>query len=83
MDNTELIGHAWLSYREKVLGKDANEIQLTECRRAFYAGAWGLFTTVLAIMEPGPEATEGDVATMEGIEGELQRFVAAVAAGSA
>ncbi len=80
-DKERLIEESWLSYREQVIPKDAPAMQVTECRRAFYAGARGLFSTIMNILEPGEEATDGDLATMSSIEAELNRYVAQVRAG--
>jgi len=34
------INDAWESYRDGVLPKDAPQVQVDECRKAFYAGAF-------------------------------------------
>jgi len=83
MDKERLIEEAWLSYREAVIPKDAGSTQLIESRRAFYAGAHGLFTAIMMILEPGSEATDADLRTMTSIDGELRRFNSQVKAGLA
>lgn len=80
-DKERLIEECWLSYRDQVIPKDAPPVQVTECRRAFYAGAHSLFTTIMNILEPGAEATEGDLRTMDSIQAELRRYNAQVKAG--
>jgi hypothetical protein len=80
-DKELLIETGWLLYREQVIPAEAGAIQLTECRRAFYAGALSLFTTIMNILEPGADATEGDLTTLTLIQAELKRFNAQVLAG--
>jgi hypothetical protein len=80
-DKELLIEKAWLSYHSAVIPRDAPEVQIVESRRAFYAGAHSLLTTILGILEPGAEATEGDLRTMDLIQAELLRFNAQVKAG--
>lgn len=82
-DKERLIEQSWLSYRESVIPKDAGSVQLQECRRAFYAGAQGLFTIFMMVFDPRHDVTDGDLATMSSIEAELKRYVAKVKAGLA
>lgn len=82
-DKERLIETPWLAYREQVIPQNAGTAQLTECRRAFYAGAHALLTTIMNILEPGADATEGDLRTMDSIAAELKRFNAQVKAGIA
>ena len=49
-------------------------VQWIESRRCFFAGASTLFEAVLLILEPGTEATEADLATMDAIATELTRY---------
>jgi len=72
----------WLSYRA-ILPKDASANQIIETRRAFYAGAQGLFHAILTALEPGQDATEGDLAYMDNIERELRDFAVLIADGVA
>jgi hypothetical protein len=37
----------WETYRQTVMPADAGEVQVIECRRAFYAGAVHLFGAVV------------------------------------
>lgn len=80
-DKELLIEQAWLSYRTEVIPAAAPQVQVTESRRAFYAGAQSLFGAIMNILEPGAEATEGDMETMSSIDAELRRFGAQVKAG--
>ena len=69
-----LIEGGWLAYRLKVVPVDAPEVQVRECRLAFYAGATHLFYGILAAMDPGLEDTEADLNKMSLIDMELRSF---------
>ncbi len=71
----KLIEVAWLEYVEKVIPPDAPAIQFKECRKAFYAGAGTLFSSIMNVLGPGQEATESDLLIMDGINEELQQFL--------
>lgn len=70
----QIIGSAWLKYREIVVPKDAGSVQLRETRCAFYGGAQALFYSMLNSLDPGPMETEEDLALMADIAAELQAF---------
>jgi hypothetical protein len=78
-----LVEESWRSYRLRVIPPDASRTQLLECRRAFYAGAHGLLRGILGILEPGAEATDADLRTMDSIQMELDEFYAQLKAGTA
>ncbi len=75
-----IINNAWLSYRANVMPKHAGTVQVEETRQAFFAGASILFTALTGPMldgEPGDddiEPTEMDLAKMQGIQDEIERF---------
>lgn len=69
-----LISKAWEGYRRHVLPSDAPEVQVTECRQAFYAGASVLFQSLLGTLDPGLEPTDADMVRMESIDKELREF---------
>lgn len=48
--------------------------QLIEIRRAFFAGAKGLFDTLVLATDPGTEPTERDLAMMDAVSEELNEF---------
>ena len=75
---SDRIGTLWRDYRTKVIPLDAPAIQATECRRAFYADADALFVILMAVLDPGTEATEHDLETMNEIVEELRAFADAV-----
>lgn len=75
----------WASYRESVMPADASEMQVQECRRAFYGGARALLAGLTgdAWFSPGPEATKADMEQMLELEQELKDFKRDVLAGRA
>ena len=77
-----LIGNAWATF-ERVLPADAPDIQKQEMRRAFYGGAQALLGGLLKALEPGGKTTEGDLATIDGVNAELKRFAEDVLNGKA
>lgn len=75
------IRSAWDSYRRAVLPATAPAIQIQECRRAFYAGAEGLYVRIMTGLEPGPDATGGDLTFLAELDRELRDFARSVAEG--
>ena len=73
----------WEAYQEDVIPVDAPEIQITESRRAFYAGAHALLTAMRAAMDPGEELTDNDKQIVREIDEEIEAFVRAVMDGEA
>jgi hypothetical protein len=81
----KLVEEAWIDYRTKVLDQAGilGAVQLQETRRAFYAGANGLFAAILNILEPGEEATDKDLAVMDDIQAEFVAFSERIKVGTA
>lgn len=74
---------AWASFRDRVIPKDAGPVQLQEMRRAFYAGAWALHTSMNAIAL-NPEVKDCTATIlMESLTVEMEQFQADVKAGKA
>jgi hypothetical protein len=71
----KLIETAWQDYRAKVIPSEAGAIQITESRRAFYAGARSLLVSMMKVFGPDQEPTESDMLIMDGIKGELDQFL--------
>lgn len=71
----KLIETAWLDYADKVLPKDAPPVQHSECRKAFYAGAGSLISSLLKVIGPGSEPTESDMLILDGVQDEIEQFV--------
>ncbi|MBZ0086495.1 MAG: hypothetical protein K8F33_00100 [Thermomonas sp.] len=72
----------WDGFRKLVVPKDAPEVQVTEMRRAFYAGVEAMLRIQWAI---GDDAVSEDagVAILEGVHDECRRFAEDVANGAA
>jgi hypothetical protein len=77
------IESAWIAYEREVLPANAGRVQRVETRRAFYAGALALFSSVMRGLGPGTEATEDDLRMLDGIQSELAQFARDIAAGRA
>jgi hypothetical protein len=79
-----VIEEQWLEFRRRVLDPiHPEEVQITETRRAFYAGASGLYVAIMNILEPGTEATEKDLEVMAGIHQEFIDFSEEIKKGKA
>ena len=68
------IEQLWESYCAEVVPLGARAVQITECRRAFYAGGLALFSSIMAMLDPGTEPTEADLNKLTEIENELKQF---------
>lgn len=68
------VEEGWESYRERVVPKSAGEAQVTETRRAFYAGSAFLLAQVMLRLGPGEDTTDEDLAMLDGIHEELVAF---------
>jgi len=73
------IGEEWNSYRASVVPGDAGQTQIEETRRAFYAGAYALLSTIMAALSPDREPTSSDLVMMDEINAELEGFSRSVA----
>lgn len=65
----------WKSYEPLVLSPDAPEVQRSECRIAFFAGAQHLFGSIMGILELEAEPTENDLRRMDAIDRELKAYI--------
>lgn len=68
------IEEGWSSYREMVIPKDAPEVQINECRQAFFAGAVILMAKIMRSLDPGDEPSDADMQRMADIQDELDAF---------
>jgi hypothetical protein len=75
MDKAKRIEAAWESYRQRVIPHGASQVQITETRNGFYAGALSLFSAIMTTLDPGDEATDADLQVMAEIQTELDSFV--------
>lgn len=80
---TQHLNREWLTYRNGVIPRDAPSVQLTESRRAFYAGAWAFYQLLMNRLEERHEETPADMAFMAALDAELRAFNDAVKAGTA
>ena len=79
----KLLETEWTNYRIAVIPKDAPSVQLSESRRAFYAGAWALYTLLMDSLEPGTDETPPDLSLMASLDREMREFQVRVATGAA
>lgn len=70
----DLIRQGFETYREKVLPKDAGEIQLIECERAFFAGAQWLNSVLHTMLDGDDELTENDESVLSALEEEMEQY---------
>ena len=73
----------WLEYRKKAIPPNAGDTQLTETKRAFYAGSLGLLKAIMCRLEDGLEPTKKDLDFMDSIADELNNFFGEVKRGVA
>jgi hypothetical protein len=78
-----IIETEWRNFAERVLPVDAPDVQRVEMRRAFFAGAISLFHALVTGMSPGDEPTDADMAKMDSIKAEFDRYEADLARGRA
>ena len=77
------IGEQWESFRKEYVPADAASVQVTETRRAFYAGAAAFFGGIYQSLDDGAETTDEDVAKLAAMHQELLDFGALVESGKA
>lgn len=70
----KLLENEWVKMRNKVIPKDAPQVQLIEMRRAFFAGAWAFYSLLMNSLEPGLDETPKDMALMAQLDAELREF---------
>ena len=78
----DMIETLWQLYASHV-GIPIGGTQWTESRRCFFAGAATLFEAVMRVLDEDREPTEADLAHMDAIAKELERFHVDVAQGRA
>lgn len=75
-DDGKLIEAGWQAYRMLSLPPNAPEIQVKECRLAYFFGAQHLFASIMGVLDEGSEPTEADLRRLDLIHAELEAFVA-------
>ena len=74
-DDGKLIEAGFQAYRMLSIPPDAPDIQVKECRLAYFFGAQHLYASVMGILDDGDEPTEEDIKRMELIHKELEAFI--------
>jgi hypothetical protein len=74
-DEGRIIEAGWQAMRIFALPPNASSVQLSEMRKAFFAGAQHLFASIIATVDDGDqEPTVDDLRRMDLIHQELGRF---------
>lgn len=73
-DEGKLIEAGWVAMRIIAVPPDATATQLDAMRYAFMAGAQHLFSSIMAMLEPGVMETPDDLRRMDLINTELEAF---------
>ena len=66
------IGEGWMTYINGVLPADAPQVQIDECRLAFFAGAAHVYGMLISIEEHGSEAD--GIAQLQQLGQDLKAF---------
>ena len=77
MNEKKFIEDGWDGYRKMVVSREASDIQVIECRRAFYAGVSVLFETLMLVLQPDKDKEEELEAGMEmlaSLQAEIDEF---------
>jgi len=74
-DKGRLVEAGWVGFRLAAIPSHAPKAQLEEMRSVFFAGAQHLFSSIMTVLDPGQDPTEPDLARMEQIASELERFI--------
>jgi hypothetical protein len=72
----ETVAESFASYRAAVIPATASEVQVEECRRAFYAGAYFLLMNVAYHIGDASTSEDEGVAALERLQAELETFAA-------
>lgn len=71
------IADLFASYRKHVIPPGAPDIQVTECRAAFYAGAGSMLETLLHVIGDDSVDEDAGVKILEDLRREVEAFAAA------
>lgn len=78
-----LISEQWNEFARMNLPVDYSPLKCREMRKAFYAGAEGMFEAIMVKILREPEMTASNVDLMLGVERELKWFAQLVEDGRA
>lgn len=73
-DKGKLIEAGWVGLRLAAIPENASKEQLQQMRKAFFAGALHLFSSIMVILDEDREPTEADLRRMSLISDELETF---------
>lgn len=74
LDDGKIVEAGWVGLKMIALPKDASDVQISEMRMAFFAGAQHLFSSIMAGLEEGKDETPADLRRMDNIHRELKQF---------
>lgn len=77
-----MIDAAWKRYRDQVIPANAPEVQIQETQRGFYAGALIVWNALLSL-DRDDEATPADIAKLDQLKAELDRYAGEIIARGA
>lgn len=77
-DKGKIVESGFAALRLAVIPADASDIQVSDMRMAFFAGAQHLFASIMSVLDDGTEPTKDDLRRMDLIEKELAEFAAAL-----
>lgn len=81
VDEGKLIEAGFQAYRMLSIPPNAPEIQVSECRLAYFFGAQHLFSSIMGVLDEGTEPTEDDLRRLDLINTELAAFVEGIKEG--
>ncbi len=74
--NRRPVEEAWEGFDKSVMPDGASELQRTEMKRSFYAGAHTLFSILMDESDDGDdEPTEENLHMMRDVQADIQQFV--------
>lgn len=76
VDKGKLIEAGWVGFEIAIGIQGASDLQRSEMRKAFFAGAQHLFSSIMSFLEEGQEATDADLNRMTQVSNELNEFIA-------
>ena len=75
VDEGKIIEAGWFGLKSIMFPNGAPDVQITEMRSAFFAGAQHLYTSILRALDPGDDPSEADLSRMGRIDAELREFI--------
>jgi hypothetical protein len=79
----KVIEASWEVYKAATGLIEAPAVQLTEMKRAYFAGAISFYSEIMSVLSPGAEPTNGDVLKLGSMVLELKQFATKVKRGEA